>query len=488
MECTFPTLSSYLFCCNTSLSECNSLFLSSVVLLTPHLMAKGTQTTPDLEARTLWDNNFFDRARSELLAFLALPDWRNKVAREDVAAVLNLVLWSDLAGLSQLRGQLLEVMDSVFNALLANMEVRLWQTPPVESHNNWFLYWELCRLAHNRLVANWIWNQSPIELNQLAIPLLPMPGVWQAIQSADFEPSLMPRPFLASDVLSFLDFDSADPRRHAMLANFGGLLVSLRNLPLLVYAILRDRVDRFHRRCQVSGFLNLALVPENQHDLLKERNELDATINQIRASFSPEILQAVKGGNARPIIDALTKASGASNYGYIHSLFLAALGMLRLELCTGLVSHVQLSDSDEIQSLESLAEEYQEPAKTFLLEEAVLYTRFLESWSSAAPEDLVLVLADSAPVFKLLRLHIGFYAKFKASIQQGSISQFSLTYDPVTSLDLLEQLRGDVTVCVRVLRRFAKWGARHAEIYANAVRLVSLIGLGGMESLHPKQR
>lgn len=355
------------------------LLICSILLLAPHMTASpivGRQTREQIHH---WDRSLFHRAKGEMVALLSSG---SPVAIDAVAAVVNLAVWALFKGLNALAGhlrelapKLLDLMGLVEDAKTLSPRPGLptWSEtmvlafgPDIFSRrlderdlnalqNLWIDYYTRERVVtlvvhFNLITRDWTRKFEPSNADygypDLRRVMPPMPNVWEASHSPDFDPRLLPEPPILIDVLAPLLMGPDDPRRAQGFQKLTHYFLSERKTVTWVFHVLRDKVDRFLAACTEAGYQTPAALPNistndeaslraldtSTADLLRRRSELDSTILLTRAALPAQVKKGLSNGSAGEIVEALLHHSGSFWYAFNHVTYFSAIVLLRLEL------------------------------------------------------------------------------------------------------------------------------------------------------------
>lgn len=457
-----------------------SLLLSSILLLSPQINLLSGSALPSTEG---WEKSFFPWVKAELYALLASAEPR-RFSVEDCSALFNLAIWAMFRGLVSLRRQILILLTRACSDLLQET-ARQGNTPPTSSRDAWLSYWELQRTYIAVLTFLWrqtewtmdIYGNHEFDIDRLlSRPAAPTANVWaEALRNPHFNPSQQPRRPLHSHVLAFLKYPSNYPRRQALLQFYGPLIFETRGSIQFVTIILRQRLDRFLVACQLAGLESPAdlqtevatyLEPETYKALLAQRDELDATILQIAESFPPDANKALEEGDAPALINFIARDTGSTVYAFNCAPQCGTLRMMRLELYTSFGILFTKPDANMELASYKLADEILAagPVSGRLLEEALLYTRFLQSWMLFNPTLNHHTITSIPLIFRTFFLHLSFRKKFMSMGQTAAAHQ-----------QVLADVDYNFAVCLDVLRRYAVKSAWLSNIYDLALKMASEI-------------
>lgn len=493
-------------------SQPSKLLLSTILLVTPLISSEPIEGTTTREESDEWSKSYFHLAKSELLAALGTD---SGVAIETAAAVANLYLFAMLKGLTSLSRDLHALAKKLVFAmgLVADPEsyaapaagIPSWSQTLEEyylsraqslnltaKHEDartirslWIDYWTRERVVQLIGLFNWAtkdWLRAVAEPHaankrlphfaDLARPIPPMNGVWEASLDPNFDPrsvALQDSPRMR-DVVAPLLMDAEDPERPAALQRLTHYMLTQRKAVAYCFYVLRDRVDGFLVACREAGFPSPATLhldasqatdPRLQ-SLLQLRNSVDEAICTCRDAFPDSIKMGLRNGSASDVLAALVQHSSSFHYAFNHVTFFPAIVLLRLELYSScgvyltVESHEGTGEGWHGTTHDTLADEFGRSSQLFagLLEDVLLFTRLLEEWRMLNPSFKNHLEATMTLAFRICCLHASFYNKFKKSINAGGSAAGSGT-------EVLSTVESDMATCLNVLGMYARrapWG------------------------------
>lgn len=469
----------------------SDLLLSSMLLAAPHLSPRpnpSINSSFSISSKRTWDMALFPRAKAEMLALLDRGPAHFTV--QDCTAIVNLATWAMFRGLTNLRQQFMWLL-ILGSKVMSEICARAGPEPPVDSKEAWISYWEKQRCCNSMLILLWRqaeWALNPhgnpeFDLRILDRPAPPMPQVWEAVQNTDpllFDPATLPKTVMLSEVVAFLKHPATDPHRMPLLHRATSMLIDVRFAINWLTIVLRNRVDKFLAAClgaglstpaQLPSFNSPALDPAVQA-LIAMRTELDVTLLQIKAGFPPVIKQALEEGDALTVVTTIGNAAGAPRLGFNYAPLWTAIGMLRLELFSSfgnLFTAASPPSRNMEADCEKLASEFPaDPLHMGLLEEAIVFTRFLENWLLVNPSFEHHAGTNFNVIFRTCVLHASFRRKF-------------LLGAPKVHTEALAHVDHSFNVCLDVLRRYALKGPWASSIYNLAVKVANAADIDGGE-------
>jgi hypothetical protein len=396
-------------------------------------------------------------AKSELTALL---DHRTRtIAVQDIVAVLNLALWAHFGGQLKLASQLLQLSITMWNR--SGFKFAAKNVPLFKSRDEWLEYWErwrlqevLCRLPWiNVLYLRDLVNPAILDMDQLDFPANPCNRVWKAMLEVEFLLPPLSTPPTLLDGVRFLQFPSTSLLRQLHATKFTTMVMQYDKIVNWTLLILRNRVDLFLADCLRAGVASPALLPLEDNiwlypqirALLRQREELDATLLQTRAAFPDPVDAALRSSDASALLNVL-EASFGFQIAFSMCMFFPSIPMLRLELYTGLGVYMT-PGSDMLGDAQYLADPFSAggPPYTELLAEAASYTRLLEGWISKNPTLEGHASAHSPLVFRTTCLH----AALKRRLDRASETMEGGMHEIRASIDR------DCRICLVVLGAYA---------------------------------
>lgn len=457
----------------------SALLVASILLLTPVYI--GGRPVDGTSAKRR-ESALARLAQQELCALLSSD--RPTIDVRCMTAISNLLMWALFIGHPGLAWNLLSLAS------------RIWQPleppglpAPTSQRAEWVAYWERNCISPFLFAASMFFSNVTRDVSlirELDVEKLlnfraaPSWRSWEAAEMDDFDPASTEMPPVVNDCLRFLTYTSTDPRRSPHLAFFGSHVVGARMVPFWTAHIMRNRVDVFLAGCHKAGLEGpVALPMQDSPDLdptlrhlVLMRNELDATLVQMRAAYPPEIDAALHACDANALIALIKEKQGSWHEGFNVILFFPALSMLRVELYTAVGSSYMSGDVTRlVEAIESLADPFSSgPLYTELLTVVVTFTRILEKWISLNPLLEFHHMSNFVPlIFMTLCLHASFHRK----LQRSLITDSGSADFQATASDLLSQIDREVQVCLAVLRAYGKRWSSLERLYELALKLAA---------------
>ena len=298
----------------------------------------------------------------------------------------------------------------------------------------------------------------------------PMPPIWESSFSTSFDPRQSPPSPPLFSALSFMFMERGDPARQQSLRDLPFALMNQRLVLDVVHLILRHKVDAFKARCRAAGLESPArlsaesavpYLPQEQRAaasaLIARRSTLDSLLLELRAGFPDKVKAAMvmDGGGSRNLVAALEEACGSLWLAFENAIFYWAVALLRIELYSSLGTVFRDGLHDLVANPgfdpESLADEFatQSGPLSVLLEDIVMFTRFLNGWLQVNPnlEHFCPSSSVIALICRVTVLHISFFLKFRRSA--GNTEGIRT---------VLRDIDADIGISFKVLDKFAMKG------------------------------
>lgn len=504
-ECCFPMLHKTRFAERRPIP---ALLLTSMLLAAPYLAPAGTipgtATRRELE---IWEQPLFAAAAAELEPALA---WGTP-SIELVVSVANMAIWALFKGLGTLGRRL-----SAFAQVLAYKakilsdpcsfgsktnvsweqlaQVSLggpdWLTLALDSKGVhqiralWIDYWTRERIAWSLLrlscsLTNYDVEEAEADSMQALFSAdamhgrrsHPMPAVWEASFSADFDPRMFVEPDgKIADAVSWQLLDRTDPMRIEALERMKLEVLTQRCFFETNHAVLRHRVDAFLGACKAGGFPSPAdlpselpvaegPVPAALASLILQRDALDADLADFVSAMPPDMIDSLTTMSATNLAASFYATSGSLSFAYVGFFKFIALQLMRIELWSSFGCYLGSCGAKDCE-LDILEAEFAKPDSRACEFLPVIFqcTRILESWlqhNSSMPFHA----GRGRPIFNLMCFHLALLGENKKPGGMKSVNP-----------EIIAR-HHDVAVCMRVLEQLAERGPWLAHLYKLATRL-----------------